>query len=284
MILKSNIKTTIIIIAIIVITVTVLVLYVFSDIGKSINNYYFPRKNVHHYGEIVYFKKADKLVYPDFTITYEGEKTNTLRIPNNNKITRTVSVDEFIVCTPIDQSIPTNGNCIGVGWSSGLGLVVPFMFEVKGQEYTIIKDIGPMTILSLGGKVSWVIDKVIDPQNDNLVVDESYLLGTWLGSNDVGSGKYIFQKVNGKNVLSGHYSFTAQSSRTPLTDCTWSLGRDQFGRDGFAFTMYCEKISHYQSFDTITKNIAGDKLYLSNKTDKKFGEDLVLTRVVDLKK
>ena len=272
-------KTLIIVIAI---TITVFVLYVFSDVNKSINNYYFQRKDVHQYGGIVYFEKAEKLIYPDFAIAYQGIKKSSFEVPNTNKVIRTISIDIFSVCTPIDQSTQTDTNCTEVKWSAGIGELAPTRFTVKGQKYTIIKVMndGVLEGSSKSG-AGWVVAEVVSVSDENVVVDESYVLGTWQGLNDVGSGKYIFQKVNGKNVLSGHYSFAAQSSRTPLTDCTWSLGRDQVGRDGFAFTMYCEKISHYQSFDTITKNIAGDKLYLSNKTDKKFGEDLTLTRVVD---
>lgn len=148
-------KTTVI--TLILLTVMILVLYVFSDIGKSINNYYFPRKDVYQYGKVVSFDKGEGQAYPDFTIFYKGEKTNRLGIPNNNKITRTVSVDEFIVCK---HSTPAYVDCIEVEWSPGLGIVEPSMFKVQGQEYTILKDIGPMTILSPSGKVSWVIDKV----------------------------------------------------------------------------------------------------------------------------
>ena len=148
---------------------------------------------------------------------------------------------------------------------------------VEGQAYVIMRIQYHKDPLFPGTRIDWRIDKI-----QSTPVDESYILGNWQWSNDVGSIEYIFQKVNGKNVLGGRYGATAQNSYTPFADCAWSLGRDQFGRDGL--TMYCEKSSYYQLFDTVTKNTTGDKLYLSNKTDKKFGEDFTLTRIIDPKK
>ena len=274
-------KTTIIIV-IIIIAITVLVLYVFSGINKSINNYYFPRKNVHQYGEVVNFEKAEKLIYPDFIIAYQGIKKSNFEVPNTNKVIRTISTDIFSVCTPIDQSTQTDTNCTEVKWSPGLGELAPTRFTVKGQKYTIVKIINDGTLdLSSKSGEGWVIDKadkVIGLQSDNLVVDESYLLGRWKGENNGDKVQYVFQEKQGTKIFTGFFGLsTGGHLYTFGKNCTWSYDAHK------VLSLSCEG-GWNMAFDTVTKGKNGNELYIYNKDDKSLGSGLRFQRVSNSQK
>ena len=85
-------------------------------------------KNNAKYGEIVKYKKGIAIQFPDFTLTYTGDKL----LSGKNGATWSMILNLF--------EISNEKNTKEVSWSSGTGEIAPNSFEFNGKKYNIEKD------------------------------------------------------------------------------------------------------------------------------------------------
>jgi len=79
------------------------------------------------YDKVVKFSKGEQLKFPDFTIEYTGERTETKQFPNGNSLT--MKFHEFNVTSASSQK--------KISWSSGTGEIAPVRFEIDGKNFEL---------------------------------------------------------------------------------------------------------------------------------------------------
>ncbi|HAX49762.1 MAG TPA: hypothetical protein PK605_04575 [Ignavibacteria bacterium] len=85
------------------------------------------QSGMNDYNTVVKFSKGEQLKFPDFTIEYTGERTETNQFPNGNSVT--MKFHEFAV-----TSASSNKK---VSWSSGTGDIAPAAFEIDGKNFEL---------------------------------------------------------------------------------------------------------------------------------------------------
>lgn len=80
-----------------------------------------------NYGEITSYKKDQPVLFPDFTLTYTGERKETSTFPNGKKFTFTF----------YDFKIKSNDEEKTISWTSGTGVIEPLDFEFAGKKFTL---------------------------------------------------------------------------------------------------------------------------------------------------
>src|SRR3989304_6020480 len=79
------------------------------------------------YGKIVTFKKDKTISFPDFKLTYIGERKETSKFPNGNEFTFTY----------YDFTLKKDNEEKTVSWTAGTGDIGPINFEFAGNKFMI---------------------------------------------------------------------------------------------------------------------------------------------------
>ncbi|RPI18943.1 MAG: hypothetical protein EHM58_03545 [Ignavibacteriae bacterium] len=79
------------------------------------------------YSSVVRYDLNKTIAFPDFDLTYIGERKETSKFPNGNSFTFTF-YDFKIKKGDVEKTI---------SWSSGTGDIAPANFEFNGQKYTL---------------------------------------------------------------------------------------------------------------------------------------------------
>jgi hypothetical protein len=79
------------------------------------------------YGEIVTFKINETIKFPDFKLTFTGERKETSKFPNGNTITFTY----------YDFKINNTSYQKTISWTAGTGDITPLNFDYSGIKYTL---------------------------------------------------------------------------------------------------------------------------------------------------
>lgn len=79
------------------------------------------------YDTVVKFSKGEQIKFPDFTLEYTGERTETKQFPNGNSIT--MKFHEFNVTSASSKK--------QISWSSGMGDIAPLGFEIDGKNFEL---------------------------------------------------------------------------------------------------------------------------------------------------
>jgi hypothetical protein len=79
------------------------------------------------YNEIANFEKDKTIAFPDFDLTYMGERKETVKFPNGNSFTFTY----------FDFKIKKGEQEKTISWTSGTGEIAPANFEFNGNKYTL---------------------------------------------------------------------------------------------------------------------------------------------------
>lgn len=85
------------------------------------------QSGMNDYDKVVKFSKGEQLKFPDFTIEYTGERTETKQFPNGNSLT--MKFHEFNVTSASSQK--------KISWSSGTGEIAPVRFEIDGKNFEL---------------------------------------------------------------------------------------------------------------------------------------------------
>lgn len=79
------------------------------------------------YDTVVKFSKGEQIKFPDFTLEFTGERTETKQFPNGNSIT--MKFHEFNVTSASSKK--------QISWSSGMGDIAPLGFEIDGKNFEL---------------------------------------------------------------------------------------------------------------------------------------------------
>lgn len=79
------------------------------------------------YGEVVKFETNKPINYPDFEITYIGERKQTSTFPNGNSFTFTY----------YDFKLKKGAEEKTISWTSGTGIIEPANFEFNGMKFQL---------------------------------------------------------------------------------------------------------------------------------------------------
>jgi hypothetical protein len=79
------------------------------------------------YGEAVKYYEKSVVKFPDFDLTYMGERKQTANFPNGNSFTFTYF--DFKIKTATEEKT--------VSWTSGTGEIAPAYFEIGGAQYML---------------------------------------------------------------------------------------------------------------------------------------------------
>lgn len=79
------------------------------------------------YDTVVKFSKGEQIKFPDFTLEYTGERSETKQFPNGNSIT--MKFHEFNVTSASSKK--------QISWSSGMGDIAPLGFEIDGKNFEL---------------------------------------------------------------------------------------------------------------------------------------------------
>ena len=79
------------------------------------------------YDTVVKFSKGEQLKFPDFTLEYTGERSETKQFPNGNSIT--MKFHEFNVTSSASKK--------QISWSPGMGDIAPMGFEIDGKNFEL---------------------------------------------------------------------------------------------------------------------------------------------------
>ncbi len=85
------------------------------------------QSGMNEYDSVVKFSKGEQLKFPDFTLEYTGERTETKQFPNGNSVT--MKFHEFNVTSSASKK--------QISWSSGTGDIAPVGFEIDGKNFEI---------------------------------------------------------------------------------------------------------------------------------------------------
>ncbi|MCI0448265.1 MAG: hypothetical protein L0Y79_00580 [Chlorobi bacterium] len=80
-----------------------------------------------NYGEVVRFEKDKPVKYPDFEITYLGERKQTATFPNGSSFTFTYQ----------DFKIKSANEEKTISWTSGTGDISPAYLEAAGMQFML---------------------------------------------------------------------------------------------------------------------------------------------------
>ncbi|HWA06931.1 MAG TPA: hypothetical protein VG961_10310, partial [Ignavibacteria bacterium] len=73
------------------------------------------------------FSKGEQIKFPDFTLEYTGERSETKQFPNGNSIT--MKFHEF--------NLTSSASKKQISWSSGTGDIAPVQFEIDGKKFEL---------------------------------------------------------------------------------------------------------------------------------------------------
>ena len=79
------------------------------------------------YDTVIEFSKGEQIKFPDFTLEYTGERSETKQIPNGNSIT--MKFHEF--------NLTSSASKKQISWSSGTGDIAPVAFEIDGKKFEL---------------------------------------------------------------------------------------------------------------------------------------------------
>ncbi|HMQ80493.1 MAG TPA: hypothetical protein PKE39_16825 [Ignavibacteria bacterium] len=79
------------------------------------------------YDTVIKFSKDEQLIFPDFVLTYTGDRTETKHLPNGTNIK--MKFREF--------DITSSSSKKQISWSSGMGDIAPMGFEIDGKKFEL---------------------------------------------------------------------------------------------------------------------------------------------------
>ena len=79
------------------------------------------------YSKVVSFSKDAPVSFPDFELTYTGERKQTTTFPNGNSFTFTY----------YDFKIKNDKEERTISWSAGTGEIAPAYFEINGVKFML---------------------------------------------------------------------------------------------------------------------------------------------------
>jgi len=80
------------------------------------------------YGDIVTYSKGDPIKFPDFEMTFTGERNQTSHFDNGNSFT-------FVY---YDFKVKSGSEEKTVSWTSGTGEIGPVSFDIGGMKFSLI--------------------------------------------------------------------------------------------------------------------------------------------------
>lgn len=79
------------------------------------------------YDTVIKFSKDEQLKFPDFVLTFTGDRTETKHFPNGTNIK--MKFREF--------DITSSSSKKHISWSSGMGDIAPMGFEIDGKKFEL---------------------------------------------------------------------------------------------------------------------------------------------------